>query len=107
MKRKIEKYLSNNDKDRIRYKEGGRYDFRGDLEGVLTAVREAPAEGGTTASKKSYSDDNSCRKAAKRSHQEHDGRGDAHTPRINTRSSYRKGTKFSESMFSCLSSALL
>ncbi|KAL7551685.1 hypothetical protein ACHAWF_014870 [Thalassiosira exigua] len=39
MKRKIEKYLSNNDHDKIRYHNDGRFDFEGDLDGVLMAVR--------------------------------------------------------------------
>jgi hypothetical protein len=95
MKRKIEKYLSNNDKDRIRIKEDGRYDFKGDLEGVLTAVREGPIDGGATASKKLNCNDDSLRNANKRPHLEDggDGVGGAHTPG-------RKITKFAESMFS-------
>lgn len=42
MKRKIEKYLAKKqgvDEAHIRFTEDGRYDFMGDLEGVLTAVR--------------------------------------------------------------------
>lgn len=42
MKRKIEKYLSKKqgvDEAHIRYTEDGRFDFMGDLDGVLTAVR--------------------------------------------------------------------
>ncbi len=96
MKRKIEKYLSNNDKDRVRYKDDGRYDFRGDLEGVLTAVREGPTEGGT-ANKKMNSYDDTIHNATKRSYQEGGVGGDAHTPGMNTRSSFRKMTKFAES----------
>lgn len=93
MKRKIEKYLSNNDKERIPYKDDGRFDFRGDVEGVLTAVRDATAEG-TTSTKKANSNNNySSRKALKRVG------GDAHTPRA-LRSSSGKTTTFSESIFS-------
>lgn len=40
MKRKIERYLGNGNDDNIRYLEDGRFDFSGDIEGVLTAVRE-------------------------------------------------------------------
>lgn len=93
MKRKIEKYLSNNDKDRIRYKEDGRYDFKGDLEGVLIAVREGPIDGCATASKKLTCNDVSIRNANKRPHLEDGGGDGAHTPG-------RKITKFAESMFS-------
>ena len=42
MKRKIERYLSNKDREKIRYMTDGRFDFNGDLDGVLTAVREGP-----------------------------------------------------------------
>ena len=48
MKRKIEKYLSNNDSDTVRFTDDGRYDFRDDLDGVLSAVRTQPLEGGTS-----------------------------------------------------------
>ena len=104
MKRKIEKYLSNNDKDRIRYKDDGRYDFRGDLDGVLTAVREGPTEGsgggGTGVSNKSNGEDGSIRIATKRSHPEDGCGGNAQTPGLNTRPSCRKTAKFADSMFS-------
>jgi hypothetical protein len=40
MKRKIERYLGHGNDDNIRYLEDGRFDFSGDIEGVLTAVRE-------------------------------------------------------------------
>ena len=49
MKRKIEKYLSNNDSDQVRFTDDGRYDFRDDLDGVLSAVRTQPPEGGASA----------------------------------------------------------
>ena len=42
MKRKIEKFLAKKqgvDENKIRYKDDGRFDFMGDVEGVLTAVR--------------------------------------------------------------------
>jgi hypothetical protein len=42
MKRKIEKYLAKKqavDVANIRYTEDGRFDFMGDLDGVLSAVR--------------------------------------------------------------------
>ena len=42
MRRKIEKYLAKKqgvDEGNIRYLEDGRFDFEGDLEGVLNAVR--------------------------------------------------------------------
>ena len=42
MRRKIEKYLAKKqgvDESNIRYTEDGRFDFMGDLEGVLSAVR--------------------------------------------------------------------
>jgi hypothetical protein len=40
MKRKIERYLGNGDDDSIHYLDDGRFDFKGDVEGVLGAVRE-------------------------------------------------------------------
>jgi len=46
MKRKIEKYLSNNDRDKINYLNDGRYDFHGNVEGVLMAVRDSTENGG-------------------------------------------------------------
>ena len=49
MKRKIEKYLSNNDHDKIRYQNDGRFDFHGNLDGVLTAVRDAAENGGRSS----------------------------------------------------------
>jgi hypothetical protein len=93
MKRKIEKYLSNNDKDKISYKDDGRFDFRGDVEGVLTAVRDSTSEGTSTKKANPSNNDYSNRKALKRAG------GDAHTPRA-LRSSSGKTTTFSESIFS-------
>ncbi len=76
MNRKIEKYLSNNDKDRIPYKDDGRFDFDGDVEGVLTAVRNSTAEATTSTKKANPNINYSSRKALKRIG------GDAHTPRV-------------------------
>jgi hypothetical protein len=62
MKRKIEKYLSNNDRDRIPMNSGGRFDFRGDIEGVLLAVRDPSTDASsstintTTSTKKTIGD---------------------------------------------------
>ena len=58
MKRKIERYLSNNEKHKVPQMDDGRYDFKGDLEGVLSAVRYAPPESGSKRS-------NSGRKASR------------------------------------------
>ena len=43
MKRKIERYLSNGDGGKARYTNDGRFNFYGDFEAVLTAVRDMPA----------------------------------------------------------------
>ncbi len=94
MKRKIEKYLSNNDKEKILYKDDGRFDFRGNVEGVLTAVRDSIYEGTTSTKTTNPGINNySNRKALKRAG------GDAHTPRA-LRSSSGKTATFSESIFS-------
>ena len=60
MRRKIEKYLAKKqqcDEANIRYKEDGRFDFMGDLEGVLAAVRgkdkSSRSRGSNSASKNS------------------------------------------------------
>eukprot|EP00804_Cyclotella_cryptica_P015385 CCRYP_008013-RB/>CCRYP_008013-RB protein AED:0.15 eAED:0.15 QI:476/1/1/1/1/1/4/502/1051 len=57
MKRKIERYLGNGNDDNIRYLDDGRFDFNGDVEGVLTAVREldksSAKKGEKSSSKKS------------------------------------------------------
>ena len=48
MRRKIEKYLARKqgvDERNIRYTEDGRFDFMGDLEGVLNAVRGRDSSG--------------------------------------------------------------
>jgi hypothetical protein len=48
MRRKIERYLAKKqgvDEANIKYTEDGRFDFMGDLEGVLAAVRGGPGEG--------------------------------------------------------------
>jgi hypothetical protein len=93
MKRKIEKYLSNNDKDRIPYKDDGRFDFDGDVEGVLTAVRDSSAEATTSTKKTNPNTNYSSRKALKRIS------GDAHTPR-QLRCPSSKTATFSESIIS-------
>jgi hypothetical protein len=93
MKRKIEKYLSNNDKEKISYKDDGRFDFRGDVKGVLAAVRDSTSEGTSTKKANPGNNNYSNRKALKRPG------GDAHTPRA-LRSSSGKTTTFSESIFS-------
>ena len=53
MKRKIEKYLSTSGKKKLK-REDGRYDFQGDMDGVLSAVRESdssrPSSGKSTSS---------------------------------------------------------
>ena len=89
MKRKIEKYLSNNDKEKISYKDDGRFDFRGDVKGVLAAVRDSTSEGTSTKKANPGNNNYSNRKALKRPG------GDAHTPRA-LRSSSGKTTTFSE-----------
>lgn len=78
MKKKIEKYLGNGDESRIRYKADGRFEFNGDLEGVLTALHE-----GADSAKKSSAG------KPKRS-------GAAATPRMN----YPQGTQPDNSYFS-------
>jgi len=63
MKRKIEKFLSNNDRDRIPMNSGGRFDFRGDIESVLLAVRDPSTDTSsscgtvTTSTKKAFGND--------------------------------------------------
>ena len=57
MKRKIEKYLAKKqavDVANIRFTEDGRFDFMGDLDGVLAAVRgkEGPPRSRTKSEKK-------------------------------------------------------
>lgn len=56
MKRKIERFLGNGNDENIRYLED-RFDFNGDIKGVLTAVREldktSAKKGGKCSSKKS------------------------------------------------------
>jgi len=103
MKRKIEKYLSNSDIDLIRYMDDGRFNFYGDLEGVLTAVRDPP-DGSSAASKKATSSSRKNAGASSRSRSNNGNHGvsvaagGAETPQMNTRSS--KTTTFSESLFS-------
>lgn len=65
MRRKIEKYLAKKqgvDESSIRYTDDGRFDFMGDIEGVLAAVR-----GKDTLSKGKKSDRKASRKSAKKS----------------------------------------
>ena len=64
MKRKIEKFLSNNDRDRIPMNSGGRFDFRGDIESVLLAVRDPSTDASSsccgtvaTSTKKAFGND--------------------------------------------------
>ncbi len=68
MRRKIEKFLAKKqgvDESSIRYTEDGRFDFMGDVEGVLAAVR-----GKDILSKGKKSDRKSSRKSAKKNRKE-------------------------------------
>lgn len=68
MRRKIEKYLAKKqgvDEANIRYMEDGRFDFMGDLEGVLASVR-----GKDCLSKGKKSDRKSARKSVKKYHKD-------------------------------------
>ena len=51
MKRKIQRYLGNGNDDNIRYLEDGRFDFNGDVDGVLHAVREYEGRRSTSGKK--------------------------------------------------------
>jgi hypothetical protein len=54
MKKKIEKYLaSKSGNNEVPYLPGGRYDYMGDLEGVLAAVRSIPVKSSVESSTKS------------------------------------------------------
>ena len=53
MKRKIERYLGNGNDENIQYLEDGRFDFNGDMEGVLQAVREYEGRKSTSGKKNS------------------------------------------------------
>lgn len=89
MKRKIEKYLSNNDKDKIHYLHDGRFEFHGDVEGVLTAVRDAAeSSGGRSSTTAGAAAKNSGRERPRRPD---DGGGGARTPGTNA-----KTTTFSQ-----------
>lgn len=50
MKRKIERYLGSGDGD-IRYLEDGRFDFNGDIDGVLRAIRDYEGRASTSGKK--------------------------------------------------------
>ena len=84
LKRKIERYLSNDNTEEVRYKEDGRFDFNGDLNAVLMAVR--------TTSVGSSSKRNSSRKSASK-------RTAIRTPRA-VASGKSSATTFSESTYS-------
>mmetsp|Transcript_36207 Transcript_36207/g.76313 ORF Transcript_36207/g.76313 Transcript_36207/m.76313 type:complete len:534 (+) Transcript_36207:1102-2703(+) len=79
MKRKIERYLSNNDKEKIRYLHDGRFNFHGDLEGVLVAVRDV----GENGNRSGGTGRNSNRKSKKSSSNGASGIGSTRTPCIN------------------------
>ena len=51
MKRKIERYLGNGNDENICYLEDGRFDFGGDMEGVLFAVRQSEGKRSTSGKK--------------------------------------------------------
>ena len=53
MKKKIERYLGNGYDNSIRYTEDGRFDFNGDINGVLRAVRESEGRKSTSGKKSS------------------------------------------------------
>lgn len=53
MKRKIERYLGNGNDENISYLEDGRFDFNGDVDGVLQAVRESEGRRSTSGKKNS------------------------------------------------------
>jgi len=126
MKRKIEKYLSTSGKKLKR--EDGRYDFRGDMDGVLSAVRETdntrPSSRKSTSAVSSSSSSslsnkkNTSRRAAKMADSESKSNGVAHvaslrnsteTPRLNQGLTSVKSSKltatFDESLFKDRSSA--
>ena len=85
LKRKIERYLSNDNTEEVQYKEDGRFDFNGDLNAVLMAVR-------TTSVGSSSKKRNSSRKSASK-------RTATRTPRAPT-SGKSNSTTFSESTYS-------
>lgn len=90
MKRKIERYLSNNDRERIRYLAGGRFDFDGDLDGVLTAVREGPDN---SSANRNVRRTHKSGKKSGNNNRNGGGEGPQQTPRMNGQSS--KTTTFS------------
>ncbi len=102
MKKRIERYLTNNnDASHIRKTVDGRYDFHGDLDGVLTAVRDhTPFDSARKGSSSS-----SGRKSSRRSSPGGSVVGGivhpaaSRTPRVNASSTSKKTATFSESMF--------
>lgn len=58
MKKKVERYLSNNGKDEIRYHSDGRFNFNGDLEGVLASVRFDDGSGAYNTNVRRINDNN-------------------------------------------------
>ena len=69
MKRKIEKYLArsqNCDESSIRYLDENRFDFSGDLDGVLYAVRDAEGSSARRGGDRSTSDRKASRKQSRR-----------------------------------------
>jgi hypothetical protein len=61
MKRKIERYLGNGNDANIRYLEDGRFDFNGDMDGVLLAVRESEGRKSSSGKKNSKTPSNATR----------------------------------------------
>lgn len=110
MKRKIEKYLSTSGKKLKR--EDGRYDFRGDMDGVLSAVRENDSQ--RPSSRKSSSSStsnkkNSSRRAKMVAETTESLKNSTETPRLNPGVAKGKTTKltatFDESLLNDRSSA--
>jgi len=110
MKRKIEKYLSTSGKKKLK-REDGRYDFQGDMDGVLSAVREN--ENSRPSSRKSASSSTSNKKnASRRARMVAETMGSlknsTETPRLNQGVALGKSTKltatFDESLFNDRSS---
>ena len=113
MKRKIEKYLSTSGKKKLK-REDGRYDFQGDMDGVLSAVREndnnRPSSRGKSASSTSSASNrknNSSSRRARMVTETTTGslKNSTETPRLNQGAAVSKSTKltatFDESLFNC------